>query len=109
MMNMDFNIDEDATVAKLARKARLAVVVYRALAEHIRPNAIPPEKKSPDWHFFAAQQIANILVLESCFRHGWPGSDDLAEYYKRLCRDRDEALRRLKIKNPYPVRSILQT
>jgi hypothetical protein len=94
-MNMD---DDEVTAADIARKAGIFLDVCRRLEEHVAPANVM-------LLVFAARQIAAILVLESCFRHGF-SRPDLAEYHARLCRDRDQALARLQIENPYPVRLI---
>jgi hypothetical protein len=94
-------MDMDTTVADIARKARIAVMVCHVLAEHIRPADV-----GTSLHIFAARMIAAVLMVESLFRHGFY-RPDLAEYHARLCRDRDEALRRLKIQNPYLQRRLI--
>jgi hypothetical protein len=92
------DIEGDVTADDIARKAGIFLDVCHRLAEHVAPA-------NDMLLVFVARQIAAILVIEACFRCGM-SRPDLAEYHKRLCRDRDQALARLQIENPYPARLI---
>ncbi len=86
---MEFDIDDDTTVAEITRKSGVFISVCRRLTEHIAPA-------DTTLLVYLARQIAPILLLESLFEHGFC-RHDLADYHARLCRDRDRALKRLKI------------